>query len=169
MATSTRSDRFIPFTKSDVVEMCVKDAQLTEDDGNGFRDICQILEALLHYEFHNRLQKLKACYGPFNPDADTRYLFRYSEPKKKDLQKQLVSEMTAVLNAANFEKITAEDLKQALAEESLFQIRLEVDFDDFKDVIFFRRGISFKEETRVKFFGLRKKSSKKQRWLIIFC
>jgi len=38
------------------------------------------------------------------------------------LQKQLVSEMTAVLNAANFEKVTAEDLKQALGEESLFQI-----------------------------------------------
>jgi Protein of unknown function (DUF3754) len=160
VATSTRSDRFIPFTKSDVVEMCVKDAQLTEDDGNGFRDFCRILEALFHYEFHNHLQKLKACYRPFNPDADTRYLFRYSGPKKKDLQKQLVSEMTAVLNAANFEKITAEDLKQALAEESLFQIRLEVDFDDFEDVIFFRRGKSIKEETQVKFFGLRKKKFK---------
>ena len=39
--------------------------------------------------------------------------------------------MTVVLNAANFEKITAQDLKQALGEESLFQIRLEVDFEDF--------------------------------------
>jgi len=70
---------------------------------------------------------------------------------------QLVSEMTAVLDAANFEKVTAKDLKQALAEESLFQIRLEVDFDDFEDVIFFRRGESIKEETLVKLFGLSKK------------
>ena len=157
MAASTRSDRFIPFTKSDVIEMCIKDAQLTEAELKGFRDFCQILEALFHFEFHARLEKLKACYGPFNPDADTRRIFNTSESEKKNLQKQLVSELTAVLDAANFEKITAEDLQQALGEESLFQIRLEVDFDDFEDVIFFRRGESIKEETLVKFFGLSKK------------
>ena len=157
MAASTRSDRFIPFTKSDVIEMCIKDAQLTEAELKGFRDFCQILEALFHFEFHARLEKLKACYGPFNPDADTRHIFNTLESEKKNLQKQLVSELTAVLDAANFEKITAEDLQQALGEESLFQIRLEVDFDDFEDVIFFRRGESIKEETLVKFFGLSKK------------
>ena len=60
MAASTRSDRFIPFTKSDVIEMCIKDAQLTEAEVKGFRDFCQILEALFHFEFHARLEKLKA-------------------------------------------------------------------------------------------------------------
>ena len=157
MADSTRSDRFIPFTKSDVIEMCLKDAQLTKAEVKEFRDFCQILEALFHFEFHARLEKLKTCYGPFNPDADTRRVFKSSESGKNKLQKQLVSEMTAVLDAANFEKVTAKDLKQALAEESLFQIRLEVDFDDFEDVIFFRRGESIKEETLVKLFGLSKK------------
>jgi len=158
VAASTRSDRFIPFTKSDIIEMCMKDAQLTEAEVKEFRDFCQILEALFHFEFHARLEKLKACYGPFNPDADTRGIFNTSESEKKNLQKQLVSEMTAVLDAANFEKVTAEDLQQALGEESLFQIRLEVDFDDFEDVIFFRRGESIKEETLVKLFGLSKKT-----------
>jgi hypothetical protein len=134
VAASTRSDRFIPFTKSDVIEMCIKDAQLTQAENEGFRDFCQILGALFHFEFHARLEKLKACYGPFNPDADTRRIFNTSESEKKNLQKQLVSEMTAVLDAANFEKVTAADLQQALGEESLFQIRLEVDFDDFEDV-----------------------------------
>jgi hypothetical protein len=158
VAASTRSDRFIPFTKSDVIEMCIKDAQLTQAENEGFRDFCQILGALFHCEFHARLEKLKACYGPFNPDADTRRIFSTSESEKKNLQKQLVSEMTAVLDAANFEKVTAADLQQALGEESLFQIRLEVDFDDFEDVIFFRRGKTIKEETLVKFFGLSKKT-----------
>ena len=160
MADSTRSDRFIPYTKSDVIAMCMQDAQQTGAEVKGFRDFCQILEALLHFEFHARLEKLKTCYGPFNPDADTRRIFNTSESEKKSLQKQLVSEMIAVLDAANFEKITAEDLQQALGEESLFQIRLEVDFDDFEDVIFFRRGKTIKEETLVKFLGLSKKTFK---------
>jgi len=158
VATSTRSDRFIPFTKSDVIEMCIKDAQLTEAQVKEFRDFCQILEALFHFEFHARLEKLKTCYRPFNPDADTRHVFNYSEAEKNKLQKQLVSEMTAVLDAANFEKVTAQDLQQALGEESLFQIRLEVDFEDFEDVIFFRRGETVKEEILIKFFGLSKKN-----------
>jgi hypothetical protein len=157
VAASTRSDRFIPFTKSDVIEMCLEDAQLTEVEAKEFKDFCRILEALFHFEFHARLEKLKACFGPFNPDTDTRSIFNISESQKKNLQKQLVSELTAVLDAANFEKVTAEDLQQALGEESLFQIRLEVDFDDFEDVIFFRRGKTIKEETLIKYFGLRKK------------
>ena len=160
MSGPTNSNRFIPFRKTDVIQMCIKDLRLNDADVIEFKEFCQILEALFHFEFHNRLQKIKNCYGPFNPDADTRKVFRYSEKEKKDLQKQLVSEMTAVLNAANFEKITADDLKQALAEESLFQIRLEVDFKDFEDVIFFRRGETVKEETLVKFFGLSKKTFK---------
>jgi len=157
VTASPHSDRFIPFSKSDVIEMCIKDARLSETEIEGFRGLCQILEALFHFEFHARLEKLKVCYRPFNPDTDTRLMFNYSDAEKNELQKQLVSEMTAVLDAANFEKVTAEDLQQALGEESLFQIRLEVDFDDFEDVIFFRRGKTVKEETLVKFFGLWKK------------
>jgi hypothetical protein len=160
MSGAMKNNRFIPFRKADVIQMCIKDLRLTDAEVIEFRQFCQILEALFHFEFHDRLEKLKTCYGPFNPDADTRKVFRYSEAEKKDLQKQLVSEMTAVLNAANFEKITAEDLQQALAEESLFQIRLEVDFEDFEDVIFFRRGENVKAETLVKFFGLSKKTFK---------
>jgi hypothetical protein len=158
MPQNRKRNRFIPFRKTDIVEMCAGDSRMPEGDADEFRDFCRILEALFHFEFHQRLETLKNCYAPFNPDTDTRIVTRYSQKEKDLLQKQLVSEMTAVLNAANFQKITAEDLEQALAEESLFNIRLEVDFSDFEDVIFFRRGESLRQETLVQFFGLRKKA-----------
>jgi hypothetical protein len=158
MAENPRRDRFIPFRKADIFAMCSEDSRLPGEDVAPFQDFCRILGALFHFEFHRRLESLKNCYAPFNPDADTRTLAGCSAEEKARLQKKLVAEMTAVLDAANFEKITTEDLEQALAEESLFKIRLEVDFDDFEDVIFFRRGESIKQETRVRFFGLRKKS-----------
>jgi hypothetical protein len=158
MRQTRKRNRFIPFRKADIVEMCIGDSRMLAGDADEFRDFCRILEALFHFEFHQRLETLKNCYAPFDPDADTRLVASYSQQEKDLLQKQLVSEMTTVLNAANFEKITAEDLEQALAEESLFKIRLEVDFSDFEDVIFFRRGESVKQETLVQFLGLRKKS-----------
>ena len=140
MAEDHHRSRFIPFRKADIVDMCIRDAGLTGDGIEEFRQFSLILEALFHFEFQRRLETLKNSYAPFNPDTDTRLLAEFSGKERKLLQKQLVDEMTAVLNAANFERITAEDLPQALAEESLFKIRLEVDFDDFEDVIFFRRG-----------------------------
>jgi len=158
MADTRARDRFIPFRKTDIITMCCDDSRMQAGDSEAFRELCRILEALFHFEFHRRLEALKNCYAPFNPDADTRLVDGYTSKEKKRLQQELVSEMTAVLDSANFEKITSEDLSQALAEESLFKIRLEVDFDDFEDVIFFRRGESVKQETLVSFWGLRKKS-----------
>jgi hypothetical protein len=152
------NNRYIPFRKSDIIEMCSREARLSESHVKEFQDLCQILEALFHFEFHKRLETLKNCYAPFNPDADTRAVFSYSEADKKNLQKQLVAELTEILNAANFETVTAEDPQQSLGEESLFKIKLVVDFNDFEEVIFFRRGASVKIETLLSFFGLRKKT-----------
>jgi hypothetical protein len=150
-------NRYIPFRKADIVEMCSREARLSESDTADFHYLCRILEALFHFEFHKRLETLKNCYAPFNPDADTRSVVSYSEADKNSLQKKLVAELAEILNVANFETITSEDLRQSLGEESLFKIKLVVDFNDFEDVIFFRRGESVRQETLVDFFGLRKK------------
>ena len=160
MADDPTRNRFIPFRKADIVAMCCDGSGLTAREAEEFREFFRILEALFHFEFHRNLETLKNCYAPFNPDADTRPLTEYLPEEKEQLQKELVAEITSVLNAGNFEKITAGDLEQALGEESLFKIRLEVDFDDFEDVIFFRRGESTREETLVSLWGLRKKPFK---------
>jgi hypothetical protein len=136
--------------------MCVNDSRLSEDDQKLFRQFCHILKSLIHFEFHDQVETLKDNYSPFNPDADTWLKYDYSEQEKKTLQKKLVEGLAAILEAANFQKITEADLEEALKEESLFKIRLRVDFDDFEDVIFYQRGESFKEETKIKFFGLKK-------------
>ena len=148
--------RFIPFRKADVIEMCINDSRLSKHDQNLFRQLCHILGSLIHFEFHHQVEMLKDCYSPFNPDADTQSNYDYSEQEKKTLQKKLVEGLAAILNAANFQKITDTDLEEALEEESLFKIRLRVEFDDFEEVIFYQRGESTKEETLVKFFGLKK-------------
>ena len=136
--------------------MCVNDSRLSEHDQKLFRQFCHILKSLIHFEFHQQVETLKDCYSPFNPDADTWLNYDYSEQEKKALQKKLVEGLDSILDAANFQRITEADLEEALKEESLFKIRLRVDFNDFEEVIFYQRGESFKEETRVKYFGLKK-------------
>jgi len=115
MADKHDRERFIPFRKADIVDMCIQDPGLADGEKTGFREFAQILQSLFHFEFHQRLETLKNCYAPFNPDADTRLIADVSDAEKKRSQKELVVEMTAVLQAANFERITAENLEQALA------------------------------------------------------
>ena len=50
MSGSMKRDRFIPFRKADVVEMCIKDARLAETEIKEFREFCQILEALFLFK-----------------------------------------------------------------------------------------------------------------------
>jgi hypothetical protein len=64
--------------------------------------------------------------------------------------------MESLLQRANYQKLTANDLKIALEENSLFKLRLHVDFTDFEDVLLFTRGEHTKTETERHLLGLRK-------------
>jgi hypothetical protein len=157
MPDSTTSDRFIPFRKTDIVAMALRNGPRLPASGSELREFCRLLEALLHFEYHDLLENLKRAYAPFNPDADTRHLDSLDADARQAHQVDLVREMTTLLDAANFEKITAGDLQDALREASLFKIRLSVDFNDFEDVLFFRRGESIRSETLVAWGGLRRR------------
>ena len=150
------ADRFIPYRKQDIVEMCVRELEL--DDSLSFRQFCDLLSNSLHVEYHQTLESLKIDYAPFDPNADTKQLEPYTTQQKSQCQANFANNFADVLNAANFEKITEQDLQDALTEESLFKVRLEVEFDDFEQVVFYRRGESQVTETITSLFGLRKQT-----------
>ncbi len=153
-----KKQRFIPFRKTDIIEMCCDDGTLSGKAIPLFRNLSSLLSSIYHFQFHKSLELLKDCYAPVNPDADTKPVYPKTEKEKEELENTLVLELKNLLDAANFEEITKADLDRALREESLFKIRLQVDFDDFEKILFFRRGESVREETLVSFFGLRKKT-----------
>ena len=151
------ADRFIPFRKQDVIQMC-RDEINSHGQKISFEQFCDLLAATIHFEYHDLLESLKNDYAPFDPNADTKVINELSSPEKKQSQQQFAANFAKVLNAANFEKITEQDLQDALTEESLFKVRLEVEFDDFEQVVFYRRGESQKQEVLTSFWGLRKQS-----------
>jgi len=149
------TERYIPFTKQDIISLCLDHNKTLSNQP--FTQVCALLSSLFHFQYHHLLENLKESYEPFNPNSATRTL---TVPAKEQLvryQKSFVKNFEQVLNAANFEKITNTDLQEALNEESLFKVRLEVKFSDFEEIVFYRRGESEKTETISKFFGLIKK------------
>ncbi|KPZ57644.1 hypothetical protein AN391_01797 [Pseudoalteromonas sp. P1-13-1a] len=148
--------RFIPFRKQDIVDMC-SDELANGSEQTSFKQFCDLLASLIHYDYHATLESLKNNYAPFDPNSDTRSLAPVSHVQKAQCQRDFAKDFAKVLNAANFEVITNQDLQDALNEESLFKVRLEVEFDDFEEVVFYRRGESQLTETITSFWGLRKK------------
>jgi len=152
-----RRERFISYRKTDIITMCCDDAYLAEKDILKFQDVCKLLSSIFHFRFHKSLETLKDSYAPVNPDLDTQLVYPKTSEEKTQMESVLISELKQLLDTANFEAITKEDLDRAMQEESLFKIRLNVDFDDFEEVLFFRRGETEEEETLISWFGLRKK------------
>jgi hypothetical protein len=62
-------ERFIPFRKTSIVEMCADD--MPAEERESFRAFAELLASLLHHEFRSRLEALKDTYHPLNPDSDT--------------------------------------------------------------------------------------------------
>ncbi|MBL1319817.1 MAG: DUF3754 domain-containing protein [Methylophaga sp.] len=155
MATA---EHFIPYSKVDIIRMCAEEGTLSSSDVLLFKDACKLVSSIFHFKFHSSLELLKESYAPVNPDLDTKTPYSKIDDDKEILEIRLVSELKTLLNAANFEEITQADLDRALQEESLFKIKLNVDFNDFEQVLFFRRGESIKQETLSSWFGLKKKT-----------
>ena len=149
-------ERFIPFRRTSIVTMCADD--LPEQERESFRAFTELLASLLHHEFRARLEALKDTYQPFNPNTDTRTLVELSADEREAAQQHLVDELTELAEDANFERISTDDLGRAFTEESLVKVRLEADFDDFEQVLFYRRGERTRSEEVKDLFGLRRRT-----------
>jgi len=130
--------RFIPFRKKDIVEMCLQDKLLAGQEDN-FRELHRMISSIFHFEFHHTIESIKDTYAPIDPDSDSRQINNEQSANNDNF----VALLGKLLEKANYERVTEEDLNQALNEASLFKIRLHVDFEDFSEVLLFSRGERF--------------------------
>ncbi len=148
VTTPSKRQHFIPFRKNDIVRMCVHDGQLAGQEQH-FRHFHRLLERIFHLEFHRSIEALKHAYAPMDPDCDTR-LFEMGDASD---QGEFVDLLKSLLDKANYQAVTQQDLQHAMTESSLFKIRLNVDFADFSEVLLFCRGESVQSETVYLFAG----------------
>ncbi|KOR33282.1 hypothetical protein TI05_01980 [Achromatium sp. WMS3] len=146
------AERFIPYRNAEIIDMLCQEGSLDQKQQQQFRDFCTILESLYHFEFHAKVKALKNYYHPFDPDQDTKTGRIYSPEELQQYETKLVANLSEVLNDANYEQLTEDDLNYALKEESLFPISLEIDFADFASYMIQRRGDVVKKTTIKKWF-----------------
>lgn len=143
MAVYQDREAFIPYSRQEIIELCIADGGIAIADQQSFRDFCNILAAYYHFKLHRSLETLKSNFVPFDPDLDN---YRAINPDYiSNLQQQeddLVSTFTKILEQANYYSISKAELKKALLEDSIFDLKTEVDFDDFDRMVCYSRGDS---------------------------
>ena len=132
--------------------MCLASGGLSGTEQMKFRELCRVLQSVVHFEYHQKLEALKDSYAPLNPDRDTRKIGVYTDSEDGEF----VERLDELLDKANYEKLSDEELQKALTEASLFKLRLHINFQDFEEVLLYSRGESIHREEVKSFFGLRK-------------
>ncbi len=156
MAVYKDRERFIPFRKRDIVEMLLAHGGLETDEAKGsFHQFCVLLQSILHFEFHKKLEMLKNAYFPFSPDQRCRQ--NHSPDELDAAAKELFETMRIVLNSANFEEISVTDPAGSSFPQSTLKLKVLVDMDDFEVVRLFARGRYKALGEKNVLFGLKKR------------
>ncbi len=150
----TTRERFIPIGKQEIVADLLAAPHWTAEEQKQFGDFCTLFGALYHYKFHTHLEELKRCYSPFNPDSDIVTLCTYSEDDKRELHDTLNSEMRQLLNNANYEEMTIEDINRAMSADSYYGLNVSVDLEDFEQLIVYYRGSATQVEYQRTWYSL---------------
>lgn len=132
--------------------MCLASGGLSGTEQMKFRELCHVLQSVVHFEYHQKLEALKDSYAPLNPDRDTRKIGVYTDSENGEF----IDRLDQLLDKANYEKLSEEELQRTLAEASLFKLRLYINFQDFEEMLLYSRGESIHREEVKSFFGLRK-------------
>lgn len=128
--------------RSDVVRRLLADARMATSDQALFRQFAKLAVAHTHFHFHSEYERLKDRFALFDPDNETRVTV--SPEEKEVAADEFAEQLESVLIEANYHEIDHAELERALVEESLIELKTEVDLEDFEEVVMYARGRSTK-------------------------
>lgn len=141
MAEYKDREHFIPLRKSDLIELLCHDKTLQANERESFRQFCVLVSAVFHFEYLKQLEELKDAYAPFDPDADTKTLKAVSAEKRDADEQQLFERFAALMERANFKRLTREEVQSAMQEVATVSgIHTHVELGMFVHLDIFVRG-----------------------------
>ena len=95
-------ESYIPFRRTDIVNLCLEEGKLKAKDVQLFKEFCDILTAFFHFRFHNTLESIKDNYTVFNPNSDVKTLQEPSLQEYEKMEAKVLKGFKYVLKRANF-------------------------------------------------------------------
>ncbi len=144
-------ESFIPLRRTDLINLCLEDGQFQEEEQKQFKDFCELLSAFFHFRFHATLENIKDNYTVFNPNADIQPLIEPNLDEYETMQAAVIKEFKYILERANYLRLSDDIIQNSLNEESLINLKTDVDFNDFEKFYCYYRGDIYKKIETKKF------------------
>lgn len=136
---------FIPLTRGEVRDRLLQDARLTETDRSKLAAICEMMQSIWHYRMHASLEELKSTYAPIDPDL--------GDAVDLTDAATFLDLFDRTLRTGNWERITDQEIDDALNGEDVFPISLRVRFDEFVESRLYKLGESRSQRTLSRLWG----------------
>ena len=136
--------------------MLLDEGALAGDDARQeFRRLCRMVAATFHFECHDLLERLKDAYYPFDPDIVRGRAF--SRAELDAARADLFDALGQVLNRANYDPVSREEIARAYETNALLPISLRIDLGDFEESAVYARGVRRESIRKPVWFGLRRR------------
>jgi hypothetical protein len=137
-----RREFYLPLRHGELRDRLGSDERLSDEERRLFLQLCRLLSATFHHEYHERAEQLKGDYEPFDPDSgiDKDSLHRPIGEERDETTERLMANLTDLLGRANYHRLTQSQIEQAVAAASEWGVRLDVDFKIFQRLEVYARG-----------------------------
>lgn len=139
--------RFIPISQQELVNGLLVNSQLSlaKDESTTFQTFATLLQALYYSRYFEQYETLKKYYQPFNPDQDVTSIAHLTEATKANYQQNLFKQIKVLLQQANYDELNEELINEALSNEVSNNLAVDVEMEDFEQVLVFVRGHGVQE------------------------
>src|SRR5262245_15442709 len=103
MGGHNHCDHFIPLARGALTDLLSTDKTVAEEVRQQFRRLAEMVAALYHLEYNQRLHELKTAYAPFDPDTDNISLLPLSSEQRQTRLNDLFCDFAWLLERANFQ------------------------------------------------------------------
>jgi hypothetical protein len=140
LAAEQPRDHYIPLRPADLVRKLGDEPSVTIFEREQFRQLCQLVEASIHHEYHTHLQSLNANYAPFDPDADAAAGQKLTGDERALRCGRLFGEFDTLLSRANYRRLSREEIEGAVRSPTASGMRLSLDLNVFERLEIYVRG-----------------------------
>ncbi|MBT3995929.1 MAG: DUF3754 domain-containing protein [Chloroflexi bacterium] len=138
----TRPDnRFIPVGSDDLIEFLSQDKVTFGEQSSRLHDVSRWMIRILEQEKSAFERALTRAYSRVNPDRETIELMNSDSPDESEFQ-LLNSKIQHMLEKANFEQLSDDQVKTALEAGSTHGIKVKIDEDGLEEMSIWVRGRS---------------------------
>lgn len=157
-AEGERRDKFIPARKEDLFSALIKRGDFADTaECKRFWRFARTLRAICHYEYSERLDRLRDDYYYFSPEVAG--LASSDHAKSYCAYDKFIGSLDKVLKDANFEELPHQHVVDAHRKRTV-PVEVKAEHDDFREVRFYKRGRHIEQFEVSKWFGLRRREVK---------